>query len=172
MDTYCFKGSPTPPIESLDLTTKGVMGHFARETRSAQLQTLLLSMNTLDHWAIDQDHADGSPQFDIQLLLQEVQDLMDGCASSLHQVSRPLAEMLAHLTTPRCTYLLQYVIQQNAAFKPALAPLLADDGSESLELSVFRQRLEVFTKARLLSEIFSNERLCEISQIMENYADV
>lgn len=172
MHTIGIQFSKAPAIDQLDLTTKGVLGHFAQEPCSSELMGLLMSMDKLDNWAVDQDQYGGPDQFDLQLLMQEILAFVETYSSALHYEPQLFAELLAHLTSTRCTYLYRYVAQHNVAFCQALPPLLAGGAQQPMELRVLQQRLEAFGKARLLSEIFSSERLREISQIMENYADV
>ncbi|WP_409312305.1 type IV secretion protein IcmW [Pseudomonas putida] len=172
MDEYTTAGAHIPPIDSLDLTAHGVLGHFAKSSRNAQLVKFLVSMDRLDRWTVDFEEDASTHQFEIQLLMQELQSFVEAYARVLHQVPQAFAELLAHLTSSRCMYLTRYVAQHNDAFSRALAPLLAGDLSQLADLTVFRRRLDAFSKAHLLSEIFSAERLREISQIMESYADV
>ncbi|WP_028632665.1 type IVB secretion system protein IcmW [Pseudomonas parafulva] len=172
MDKFAFFGPVAPTIDQLDLTANGVLGHFAKGPFNTYLVGLLASMDQHDDWAVDHGE-DASPErFDIQLLMQEIQALVEHHAGALHQAPRSFAELLAHLTSSRCAYLSRYVAQRNQGFPQALSALLNGDSSQTPELNVFSQRLETFGKARLLSEIFSDERLREISQIMESYADV
>ncbi|MBH3393796.1 MULTISPECIES: type IV secretion protein IcmW [Pseudomonas] len=172
MDEYTTSDAGTPPIDQLDLTAHGVLGHFAKSSRNARLVSFLMTMDRLDRWAVDFDEDAPAQQFEIQLLMQEIQAFVEAYARALHQVPQHFAELLAHLTSSRCMYLVRYVAQRNEAFTRALAPLLAGDLSQPAALMAFRHRLDAFSKAHLLSEIFSGERLREISQIMESYADV
>lgn len=172
MDEHTISEAGTPPIDQLDLTAHGVLGHFAKSSHNARLVHFLTTMDRLDRWAVDFDEDAPAHQFEIQLLMQEVQAFVEAYARVLHQVPQPFAELMAHLTSSRCMYLVRYVAQRNEAFTGAIAPLLAGDLSQPAELTAFRGRLEAFSKAHLLSEIFSAERLREISQIMESYADV
>ncbi|MFK0093901.1 type IV secretion protein IcmW [Pseudomonas sp. NPDC090592] len=172
MDEHTTSGTHIPPIDQLDLTAHGVLGHFAKSSRNAQMVKFLVSMDRLDRWAVDFDEDAPAQQFEIQLLMQELQSFVETYARVLHQVPQAFAELLAHLTSSRCMYLARYAAQHNDAFNAALAPLLAGDLSQPGDLAAFRRRLDAFSKAHLLSEIFSAERLREISQIMESYADV
>lgn len=172
MDDHTIFEADMPPIDQLDLTAHGVLGHFAKSSRNAQLVKYLMSMDRLDRWTVDFDEDAPGQQFEIQLLMQEIQDFIETCAGVLHRVPQPFAEMLAHLTSSRCMYLVRYVAQRNATFTGSLAPLLAGDLSQPADIMAFRRRLDAFSKAHLLSEIFCTERLREITQIMESYADV
>ncbi|NIF27668.1 type IV secretion protein IcmW [Pantoea sp. Tr-811] len=172
MDEIKISDAGTPPIDQLDLTAHGVLGHFAKSSRNAQLVNFLMSMDRLDRWAVDFNEDAPAQQFEIQLLMQEIQAFVESCARALHRVPRPFAELLAHLTSSRCVYLMRYVAQHNETFSGALAALLESDPNTSADLKAFRHRLDAFSKARLLGEIFSGPRLREISQIMESYADV
>ncbi|MBH3383309.1 type IV secretion protein IcmW [Pseudomonas juntendi] len=172
MDQHTAYGAHTPAIEQLDLTAHGVLGHFAKSSRNAALVKFLISMDRLDRWAVDFDEDASGQQFEIQLLVQELQAFIEAYAGVLHHVPQRFAELLAQLTSSRCMYLVRYVAQHNDAFTGALTPLLAGDLAQPADFTAFRRRLDAFSKAHLLSEIFCAERLREISQIMESYADV
>ncbi|MEX5623568.1 type IV secretion protein IcmW, partial [Pseudomonas syringae] len=86
MDEYTTSEAGTPPIDQLDLTAHGVLGHFAKSSRNAQLVSFLMSMDRLDRWAVDFDEDAPAHQFEIQLLMQEVQAFVEAYALVLHQV--------------------------------------------------------------------------------------
>ncbi|MBC3479041.1 hypothetical protein D3C76_431440 [compost metagenome] len=172
MDEDRTSDAAVPPIDQLDLTAHGVLGHFAASSRNVQLLNFLMAMDRVDRWAVDFDEDAPGQQFEIQLLMQEIQTFVEAYARVLHRLPQPFAELLAHLTSSRCMYLVRYVAQRNEAFTGALAALLGSDSAQSMDLAAFRRRLDAFSKTHLLSEIFCGERLREISQIMGSYADV
>ncbi len=113
-----------------------------------------------------------SPQaFDIQLYLQDLSRFVAASSEVLHRVPREFAEVLAHLTTTRCMYLIRYVSQNNPDFLDGLAFLIESDGGSDPNLVAIRRRFEAFSKARLLGEIFSGKRLHRIVSIMGSYTD-
>lgn len=172
MDEDRTQDVDVPPIDQLDLTAHGVLGHFAKSSRNVQLVNYLMAMDRVDRWAVDFDEDAPGQQFEIQLLVQEVQAFVEAYARVLHRVPQPFAELLANLTSSRCMYLVRYVEQRNPAFTGALASLLGGAPSQSVDLAAFQRRLDAFSKTHLLGEIFATQRLREISQIMESYADV
>lgn len=160
-----------PTIESLDLTSNGVLKYFAQSTHNVQLLNFLLSLDQIDSWAFDHQSKMLSPQtFDIKIILQELESLIKDNVNALHHVPQELSEILSHLTTTRCLYLLSFISQQNPKFIDLFSLLLED--KQSREISTIRQRLEAFSKAKLLGEIFSTHRLNRIAKIMGSYSDV
>lgn len=172
MDDSKFIGAEIPKIESLDLTAHSVLAHFAKSSRNVQLLNFLMALDRVDKWAVDFEADDSGQEFEIQLLMQELQRFVEASAPVLHRVPREFADLLSNLTTSRCMYLVRYVGQQNEAFVENLAFLLESDSESSPNVAAVRRRFEAFSKARLLGEIFSGPRLREINQIMGSYADV
>lgn len=80
MDQHTAYGAHTPAIEQLDLTAHGVLGHFAKSSRNAALVKFLISMDRLDRWAVDFDEDASGQQFEIQLLVQELQAFIEAYA--------------------------------------------------------------------------------------------
>ena len=171
MDEIKLSGAEISPFDKLDLTSHGVLGHFAKSSHNVQLLNFLMALDRVDRWAVDYAEDTSAQPFELQLLMQEVQAFVETYALVLHRVPQPFAELLAQLTSSRCMYLVQYLAQRNEAFTGSLGALLGDAAVQSADLSVLRSRLDVFSKAHLLSEVFSGQRLREISQIMESYAD-
>lgn len=160
-----------PQIGELDLTAHGVFQHFVSSGRRGQLLTFLLALDRLDKWAVDFNEMTSPQAFDIQLYLQDLGRFVAASAVVLHRVPREFAEVLAHLTTTRCMYLIRYVAQNNPQFLDSLAMLIEAGGATEPNLVAIRRRFEAFSKARLLGEIFSGKRLHRIVSIMGSYAD-
>jgi hypothetical protein len=158
---------PIPQIEKLDLTAHGVFQHFAGSGRL----TFLLALDRLDKWAVDFDEMTSPDAFDIQLYMQDLSRFVLSSSMVLHRVSREFSEVLAHLTTTRCMYVIRYVSQNNPRFLDALALLIESDDRSDPNLIAIRRRFEAFSKARLLGEIFSGRRLHRIASIMGSYKD-
>ena len=159
-------------IASLDLTQHSVLAHFARTTKNVQLLNFLLALDRVDRWAVDFNESESAQSFDIQLYMQDLQRFVESSLPVLHKVPREFAEVLSHLTTTRCMYLLRFVSQHNEAFLENLGNLLAADSAASPDVAAIKRRLEAFSKARMLGEIFSGKRLNRIVKIMGGYSDV
>jgi hypothetical protein len=162
---------PIPQIDKLDLTAHGVFQHFAGSGRRGQLLTFLLALDRLDKWAVDFNEMTSPNAFDIQLYMQDLSKFVLSSSLVLHRVSREFSEVLAHLTTTRCMYVIRYVSQTNPRFLDALALLIESDEGVDPNLIAIRRRFEAFSKARLLGEIFSGRRLHRIASIMGSYRD-
>jgi hypothetical protein len=160
-----------PQIDELDLTAHGVLQHFVSSGRRGQLLTFLLALDRLDKWAVDFNEMTSPQAFDIQLYLQDLSQFVGASTAVLHCVPREFAEVLAHLTTTRCMYLIRYVAQGNPQFLDNLAFLIESEGEVDPNLAAIRRRFEAFSKARLLGEIFSGKRLTRIVSIMGSYTD-
>ena len=166
-----FAELPAPAIDDLDLSAYGVLRHFAAGARRARLLNFLSAMDQADHWAVDFADGPAAPSFDLQLYLQDLADCVKTSAAVLHQVPGEFAALLAQLTSTRCLYLIRYVAQHNGQFLDTLAALIEAAGDDQPQLAVIRQRFETFSRAQLLGEIFSAQRLHRIASIMENYKD-
>lgn len=172
MDDIKLTGAEIPKIEALDLRAHSVLAHFAKSSRNVQLLNFLMALDRVDKWAVDFQADESEGDFDVQLLMQEVERFVEASAPVLHRVPREFTDLLAHLTTSRCMYLVRFVGQRNDAFVESLGFLLESDSGESPNIAAVRRRFEAFSRARLLGEIFSGPRLREINQIMGSYADV
>lgn len=172
MDDNKLIDAEIPRIESLDLTAHSVLAHFAKSSRNVQLLNFLMALDRVDKWAVDFEREDAGQEFEVQLLLEDMQRFVVESAPVLHRVPREFADLLSQLTTSRCMYLVRYVGQQNAAFVPMLATLLESESGSSPNVAAVRRRFEAFSRSQLLGEIFSAARLHEINQIMGSYADV
>jgi hypothetical protein len=164
-----FANMPIPTIDELDLTAHGVFGHFVTSGRRGQLLAFLLALDRLDSWAVDFNELTSPQVFDIQLYLQDLKQFVESSSQVLHKVPREFAEVLAHLTTTRCMYLIRYVSQTNPQFLDSLAYLIESEDGDNQNLAAIRRRFEAFSKARLLGEIFSGKRLHHIVSIMGSY---
>lgn len=160
-----------PPITSPDLTAQEVFQHFVASQKRAQLLTFLLALDRFDKWAVDFNEMTSPQVFDIQLYLQELASFVESSAKVLHRVPREFTEVLAHLTTTRCIYLIRYVAQKNPEFLDQLTYLIELDDGGDPNVAAIRRRFEAFSKARLLGEIFSGQRLSRIVSIMGSYKD-
>jgi hypothetical protein len=167
-----LKGVPIPEIEALDLRSHSVLAHFARSTRNVQLLDFLLALDRIDKWAVDYNELESPKVLEIQLFVKELQRFVEASLPVLHRVPREFADILSHLTTTRCMYLIRFVGQHNDEFLEQLGFLLEEEAGQSPNVATIRRRLEAFSKAKLLGEIFSGKRLTRISQIMGSYSDV
>ena len=70
------------------------------------------------------------------------------------------------MRSSRCLYLLKRASEQNEALGDQLEKLLGEATAEDSLILVVRRRLEAFTKAQLIGEIFSSSRLERIKSIM------
>lgn len=171
-DQYSLRGVEIPEIGTLDLTSHGVLGHFAKSTRNVQLLTFLLALDRVDRWAVDYNEDQSPKAFEIQLFMQDLQRFVESSLPVLHRVPGEFSDILAHLTTTRCMYLIRFVGQRNEEFLEKLGFLLEEGAEASPNIAAVRRRLEAFSKAKLLGEIFSGKRLTRITQIMGSYSDV
>lgn len=169
---HSLRGIEIPEIGTLDLTSHGVLGHFAKSTRNVQLLTFLLALDRVDKWAVDYNEDQSSKAFEIQLFMQDLQRFVEASLPVLHRVPEEFSEILAHLTTTRCMYLIRFVGQRNEEFLEKLGFLLEEGAESSPNIAAVRRRLEAFSKAKLLGEIFSGKRLTRITKIMGSYSDV
>ncbi len=170
--TSDLKGVPIPEIETLDLTSHSVLTHFAKSTRNVQLLNFLLALDRVDKWAVDYNEPESPNALEIQLFVQDLQRFVEDSLPVLHRVPREFADILSHLTTSRCMYLIRFVGQHNDEFLERLGFLLEAEAGQSPNVAAVRRRLEAFSKAKLLGEIFSGKRLTRILQIMGSYSDV
>lgn len=128
-------------------------------------------LDARDSWAVDFAMAGSRPAPALTLFLKELAAGVPAAAPVLHKVPREMAQLLARLTSTRCMALVAYIAQHNKQFLDSLAFLIETDGDVDPALAAIRRRFEAITKARLLGEIFSGERLHRIHSIMESYTD-
>jgi|GEM_PF-1439481 len=167
-----LKGVLIPEIETLDLRSHSVLAHFAKSTRNVQLLNFLLALDRVDKWALDYNESESPKALEIQLFVQDLQRFVEASLPVLHRVPREFADILCHLTTTRCMYLIRFVGQHNEEFLGRLNFLLEEEAGQSPNVAAVRRRLEAFSKAKLLGKIFSGKRLTRILQIMGSYSDV
>jgi len=103
--------------------------------------------------------------------LQELATFVERSALALHRVPKEFVELLAHLTTTRCIYLIRYIAQKNPEFLDELTYLIEQDDGMNPDVSAIRRRIVAFSNARMLGEIFSGKRLERIVEIMRSYKD-
>lgn len=167
-----LRGLDIPEISALDLSGHVVLAHFANSTRHAQLLNFLLGMDRLDKWTVDYNETQAPNPFEIKGFLQDLEAFVTDSLPVLHRVPKEFADLLSHLTTTRCIHLIRFVAQHNEDFLEAFGFMLQDESGRSVEAAAVRRRLIAFSKARLLSQIFSGARLEQIARIMSGYADV
>jgi hypothetical protein len=154
----------------LDLRAHAVYESFAWPSDGGRLLAFLLALDRVDRWAVDFDETATKGSFDaqLQLFMAELAALVESSASELHRVPLELAEVLSHLTTTRCLYLLRQLSKCNLSIFDSL---MATQGATEANATTIRRRLEVIERARLLAQIFSGERLQRILTVMGSYTD-
>ncbi|WP_240533942.1 hypothetical protein [Aeromonas veronii] len=169
--TSDLKGVPIPEIETLDLTSHSVLAHFAKSTRNVQLLNFLLALDRVDKWAVDYNESESPKALEIQLFVQDLQRFVEASLPVLHRVPREFADILCHLTTTRCMYLIRFVGQHNEEFWNGWASCW----KKRPDNHPCRSRQAAFgsvQQGETTGEIFSGKRLTRILQIMGSYSDV
>lgn len=163
-----------PARGELDLTSHGILTHFAKSTRNVRLLNFMMALDRVDTWAVDYDaeNQTAAQAIEVSALMDNLRELIENSVPVLHRVPAELAEVLAHITTSRCMYLIRFVGHHNAAFMEAFGELLEQESGKSPSIHALRRRLEAFSKAKLLSDIFARNRIERIMKIMGSYADV
>ncbi len=163
-----------PSIGELDLTSHGILRHFARSTGNVRLLNFLMALDRVDTWAVDydSDSQTTSQAIEVNAVMDSLRELVEQNVQVMHLVSPELAEILAHLTTSRCIYLIRFVGHHNPEFMDAFGELLEHESGRSASVHALRRRLEAFTRAKLLSDVFSSHRIERILKIMGSYSDV
>jgi hypothetical protein len=115
---------------------------------------------------VDFEESTSAQPFQLQRFLSELEQLMLTSSNALHRVPAEFAEVLAHLTTTRCLYVMRYLSQRSPPFWDALGERLHAESAVNANLAVVRRRLEALARARLLAEVFSPERLQRIATLM------
>ena len=162
MGTHGVAGRP------LDLSSYAILSSFARSAQNARVLIFLMRMDERDGWGVDFAE-DGAPDaLEIKAFVRELQRFLgEGGLQRLHAAAREFLELLGGLRSSRCLYLLKTVNEQDPALGEVLERLLSEAADSDRLLVVVKRRLEVFTKAQLLGEIFSSSRLERIKSIME-----
>ena len=151
--------------EPFDLSRFGVMQSFARVTTSERLLGFLARLDDVDSWAVDFREEESPNLFEIQALMAEVQGFLGANFDALHVAPKQFLELLGGMRSSRCLYVLRLTMEQNPQLGSEIERLL-DDPEQSRLTAVVKRRIEAFTKAKLLGEIFSGQRLERIRAIM------
>lgn len=163
-----FAELPACAIREPDLSAHGLLQHFAASSRRARLLGFLAAMDQQDHWATD--YAVPLP-FDLQRYLQALTVAVQAAPALPHHAAAAWGDLLAQLTSSRSLYLVRYIAERDEKFLDSLGRLLETAASDAPHLAVLRQRFDAFSKAQLLGEIFSTQRLQRIASIMGTYTD-
>lgn len=168
-----LNNSPNIEIGELNLTVHSVLEHFIMSTKgNVALLSFLQKLNGEDKWAVDFNEEESPNSLEIQGFILELQKFVENSLPVLHEVPREFSDMLSYLTTAKCLYLMRFVGQHNDKFLDEIGVVLEQDNNQSPNLAAIRRRLETFSRAGLLSEIFSGKRLTRILRVMGSYADV
>ena len=151
----------------IDLSGYAVMGSFARSTQSARMLAFLMRLDAVDGWAVDFKEDEAVNALNIKGFVSQLQAFLnDGGVDWLQAAPDEFLALLGGLRSSRCLYLLREATQRNHELADQVEKLLVEaDGTDRL-VSVVRRRLEAFTRAQLLGEIFSSSRLERIKSIM------
>lgn len=152
----------------IDLSSYAIMSSFARSARSARVLAFLMRMDARDGWAVDHREDDVPQALEVKAFVRDWQRFLNEVGMQrLHAAPREFLELLGGLRSSRCLYLLKMANEHDPGLGSVLEKLLSEATGSDRLLLVVRQRLEVFTKAQLLGEIFSSSRLERIRSIME-----
>lgn len=152
---------------SIDLSGYAVMANFARSTNSARMLAFLLRIDSVDGWAVDFKEDEAPNALEIKAFVSELQAFLnDGGMESLQAAPREFLELLGGLRSSRCLYLLKVASEQNPELADQIEGLLGQATVSDRLVLVVRRRIEAFTKAQLLGEIFSSSRLERIKTAM------
>lgn len=171
-----LREAPSAPIDAIDLSEFGVLGHFLRRSESPRLVQYLSSLDGQDSWAVDYclgvPSTNAGERFEVMAFLQQLEKAVAAHTADFHRATEPFALLMARLTTARSVYVLRFITEKNEAFAERLGKLLSSERvAKSVGLSVLNRRLQALGHAQLLAEIFSAQRLNHIMQIMGSYAD-
>lgn len=157
-------GGAAAPV---DLSGYAIMSNFARSTQSARMLAFLLRIDGVDGWAVDFKEDEAPNALEIKAFVTQLQSFLNaGGMSSLHAAPREFLELLGGMRSSRCLYLLKRASEQNEELGNQLEKLLGEATTDDRLILVVRRRLEAFTKAQLIGEIFSSSRLERIKSIM------
>lgn len=144
------------------------MSSFARSAQNARILAFLARMDAQDGWAVDFREDESPEVLRIKAFVHDLQRLLNqGGMQRLHAAPREFLELLGGLRTSRCLYLLKMANERDPGLGDVLEELLSEAAASDRLLVVVRRRIEAFTKAQLLGEIFSSSRLERIKSIME-----
>lgn len=171
VDTGRFMAVDRENNQRVDLDRNRILADFAKSQNSERMVALLMRIDDADKWTVDFKQEESENPFDIVAFIHHLQFFLNNSGlEALNAAPREFLELLGGLRSSRCLYLLK-VIGEHA---PGLAETLEkhlfeinEPASESDRLIlVVRRRVEAFTKAQLLGEIFSNERLERVKSLM------
>jgi hypothetical protein len=172
VQTAATGGEEPVSLQECDLTAQRVMEHFGTIDRHGRVLTFVLALDRMDRWAVDFAELTSPHDFQLQLFLSELARFVHTASAALHRAPAEFAEVLAHLTTSRCLYVMRYLAQRSPHFLEALGDRLESDAAATnLNLLAVRRRLDALERAKLLSEIFSPERLRRIIAIMGKHTE-
>lgn len=161
-------GSSASAEAPIDLSSYAIMSSFARSAQSARIPAFLDRMDAQDGWAVDFREDESAEVLKVKALVHDLQRMLnDGGMQRLRAAPREFLELLGGLRASRCLYLLKMAGERDPDLGAVLEELLAVAPPSDRLLAVVRQRIEVFTKAQLLGDVFSSSRLERIKSIME-----
>ena len=151
----------------IDLSGYAIMSNFARSTQSARVLAFLLRIDSVDAWAVDFKEDEAANALEVKAFVTQLQAFLNsGGMDSLQVAPHEFLELLGGMRSSRCLYLLKKASEQNPVLADQIEKLLGEAKPADRLVMVVRRRLEAFTKAQLLGEIFSNSRLERIKSIM------
>lgn len=151
----------------VDLAGYSIMSSFAASSQSARILEFLRRIDDVDGWAVDYKENESPDALQIQAFVRELQSFLNaGGMARLQAAPRDFLELLGGLRSSRCLYLLKKASEENSQFADSVEKLLAEATASDRLILVVRRRIEAFTKAQLLGEIFSSSRLERIKSIM------
>lgn len=158
-------GGAAAPI---DLGNYAIMSNFARSTQSARVLAFLMRIDSVDAWAVDFKEDEAPNALEIKAFVTQLQAFLNsGGMSTLHVASHKFLELLGGMKSSRCLYLLKMASEQNPQLADQIEKQLGEATPADRLVMVVRRRLEAFTKAQLIGEIFSDARLKRIESIMK-----
>ena len=161
-------GSSASAEAPIDLSSYAIMSSFARSAQSARIPAFLDRMDAQDGWAVDFREDESAEVLKVKALVRDLQRMLNGGGMlRLRAAPREFLELLGGLRTSRCLYLLKMAGERDPGLGAVLEELLSVAPPSDRLLAVVRQRIEVFTKAQLLGDVFSSSRLERIKSIME-----
>lgn len=158
-------------LDKIDITSSGVMGYFAKTTRSASMLNYILAMNNADRWAVDRDDNDLPNLLELQFIAKQLEEALSQNMPVIHEALNELVDVLAYLTSGRCLYIAQHIDKHNPKFMDKVIENLNNGENLTDGYAVIKRRLKAFMRAKILGEIFSAKRIVYINTIMGSYKD-
>lgn len=154
--------------DDLNLGRSEVLRYFSSMAGNrAGVLGFIQNMDRVDRWAVDHQEFDCPGSASIAFLLSRVQTVISKNVSVIDQVPRELLGVLAHLTTSRCVFLFHYITHRNAKVLSAIVSVESQlDDAGRIDLLTLQRRIVALERAQILGDIFSQERLAEVSAIM------